>query len=101
MFENTDKKQLYWLMDQYLADKIDAWDFSNKYHSCYDVELDLDCLSRKEYQLFSDLSLMAGRFSPYKEDHIAQPGFFYTDEELRRRVSEIKILLKDNWPSFE
>ena len=101
MFENTDKKQLYWLIDQYLLRKMNVWDFTDKYHSCYDVELDLDRLSKTEYQLFSDLSLIAGRFSPYSEDHIAHPGFFYTEEELREKVAEVKDQLKDMWPCFD
>jgi hypothetical protein len=100
MFENTNKKQLYWLIDQYLSDKMNVWDFSNKYHACYDVELNLDCLSKKEDKLFDDLSLVAGRFSPYKEDHIAHPGFFYTEEELRKKVAEVKECLKNDWPTF-
>jgi hypothetical protein len=55
-------------------------------------------LSEKEYKLFSDLSLIVGRFSPYKEDHYAYPSFFYTEEQLRYRAGEIKKLLKDSWP---
>jgi hypothetical protein len=100
MFENTDKRQLYWLIDQYLSGKMNAWDFCNKYHDCYDVWLDLDHLSEQEDELFSELSIIASRFSPYDEDHIAQPGFFSTEAVLKKKIVEIKKKLQDDWPSF-
>lgn len=101
MFEDTDKKKLYWLIDQFLLGKVNIWEFSDEYHTCYDVEFDLDCLTEKEYKLFSNLSLIVGRFSPYKTDHIAHPGFFYTEKEIRKKAAEIKEQLKDTWPSFK
>lgn len=95
MFEKNDKRRLYWLIDQYLSHKIDVSTFSNEYHSCYDVDLDIDILSGSEHKIFSDLSMVAGRFSPFEEDHQKYPGVYYTEEELRKEILNAKKSLKN------
>ena len=98
MFKNNDKNKLYWLIDQYLLQNINAWDFCREYHACYDLELDLSTLTDKEYPLFSELSTVAGRFSPYQNDHATYPGVYYTEAELTNSVKNIKYVLSAIWP---
>ena len=36
MYDKTDKRRLYELIDFYLSGEIDAWTFCNEYYYCYD-----------------------------------------------------------------
>jgi hypothetical protein len=99
MFENQDKKKLYWLIDQYLSNKMSARDFCSNYHVCYDVELDLNSITTLEKQLFSELSIIAGRFSPYDQDHKNFPNVFYTENELKQKIIDVKKKLCEQWPT--
>ena len=96
MFQTTDKKRLYWLIDQYLSNKMSAWDFGSEIHECYDIGLDLDTLTKTENEIFSELSLVASRFSPYENDHKKFPNAFYTESELKQKVLDAKEILKDH-----
>lgn len=93
MFQNNDKRKLYWLIDQYLADKIDAWSFSNEFQDCYDLELNLKSLSKIEREAFSELSTVVGRFSPFEKDFTDCPNAFFTEEDLRAKVIATKNIL--------
>jgi hypothetical protein len=98
MFNKNDKKRLFWLIDQYLMDAINAWDFCSQFHDNYGVSLDLSTLTQDERKIFSELSTVAGRFSPYEEDHQNLPGVYYTEEELKQKVIETaKLLSKTRW----
>lgn len=98
MYEKTNKRRLYWLIDMYLYGKIDASTFCDEYYYCHDQELDRDkVLNAKEQQAFEELSTVAGRFSPYKEDH----SFLYTEEQLKQTVIDTKEVLKVEWPVEE
>jgi hypothetical protein len=98
MFENHESRQLSLLIDQYLIGAINAWDFCNQFHDNYGVSLDLSTLTQDERKIFSALSTVAGRFSPYEEDHLGVPGFFYTEKELTQKVIETaKLLSKTRW----
>lgn len=101
MFERKDKRKIYRLIDQYLTNKIRAWDFCSEYHACYDIEIDLDQLNGKESFVFSELSMVAGRFSNFEEDHRLHPGVYYTPEELHQKIIETKEALKDSWLTGE
>lgn len=77
-----------------MSGHISAWNFGSEYHTCYDVELDLNTLSPIESYIFSELSTVAARFSPYKEDHEECPNAYYTEEELRQKVIDAKYILQ-------
>lgn len=100
MFTNSDKNKLYWLIDQYLSHRISAWDFCREYHVCYDLELNISTLTENEYPLFSELSIVASRFSPYQNDHAAYPGVYYTEAELTNWIKKIKDILLKQWPVY-
>ena len=98
MFDKTDKRRLYQLMDMYVAGTITASVFCDEFYYCYDLELDNTTLSNLESQVFAELGTVAGRFSPYEEDHLGLPYGFYTEVELRQKVFETKEKLKKQSP---
>ena len=94
MFEKNDKKRVYELIDLFLSGKIDAWAFCDEYHVCYGLEIDLDTLTESETNAFNGLSIVAGRFSKFEEDHRNYPGTYFTEEELKKKVLETKEKLQ-------
>lgn len=94
MFEKNDKKRVYWLLDQYLAGKIDARTFCDEFYYSYDLEIKRSSLSQLESKIFSNLSIVAGRFSEFEEDHINYPGTYFTEEELKNKVIETREALQ-------
>ena len=97
MYDTHDKRRLYWLIDQYLSGALDEDAFCNEYHVAFVVELDLKVLSELEYTVFSELSEVSERFSPFKEDFALWAGFV-TAEQLREKVAEAKERLEDQDP---
>ncbi len=98
-FEKNDKRRLYWLIGQYLTNKMDAWAFCKEYHECYDVEINPNTLTPLEAKMFAELSIVAGRFLLSKKDHIQYPEIYYNEEELRHKITDAKkalnIYIKD------
>ena len=94
MFEKTDKRRLYWLIDQYLENNINAEIFHNEYYYCFSLELDYRQLTPLEERAFADLSKITGRFTHFEEDLINYPGVYYSETELKAKVKEVKDILK-------
>ena len=69
VFEKNDKRQLYWLMDNYLSGKFTAKTFCTEFYYSYDLEIDTDVFSNSEEKLLSLLSTVSGCFSEFEEDH--------------------------------
>lgn len=90
MYEKTDKRRLYQLMNMYLSGEIDAWKFCNEYYYCYDLELDRETLTELEAKAFSELGTVSGRFTNIEKDLKEYPGAYYTEEELKQKVKETK-----------
>lgn len=93
MYEKNDKNRLYWLIDLYLLDKLDAWTFCREYVECYNLELNYDVLTELEYKVFSALNAIAVRFSNVEEDLKQYPGIYFTEKELAEKIIESKKLL--------
>lgn len=88
MYALNDKRRLYQLMDAYLRGLITGWTFCNEFYVAYDVnefDIHLDDIEKKA---FGELSEVAGRYSPFKEDYEDHPKAFYTKEELKAKVLE-------------
>lgn len=90
MYQKNDKRRLYHLMDMFLEGIISTSVFCDEFYYCYDLELDYDTLTSLEYSIFSELGIVCGRFSEFKEDHIQYPKGFYTEENVRNKVLETK-----------
>lgn len=93
MFDNADKRKLYWLIDEYLAKRITSTEFCDKFYYCFDLELDFSLLSKEEYLVFSSLGKIVGRFSQFDKDIEEHPGVYVTESELREKIAEAKALL--------
>ena len=98
MYDKSDKRRLYWLIDQYLLGKIDEPFFCDEFYYSYDLEVDSNTLSNTEKVVFAELSTVAGRFSEYEEDHLGLPNGFYTTEELKQKIIETKEKLNKQMP---
>ena len=95
MFEKCDKKRLYWLMGQYVSNKITARTFCDEFYYCYDLELNSNELDDKEQRAFSRLSIVINRFSEFKEEHILYPGTYFDESQLHKKVIETINSLKE------
>ena len=101
MYERTDKRRLYKLIEMYLSYKIDESTFCGDFIPSYDVELDHDSLTKKEHKAFYELSRITGRFSEFEKDHKDYPGTFYTKEEVKLKIIETKKSLKRYFEELE
>jgi hypothetical protein len=98
MFEKSDKRRLYQLMDMYLSGKITADVFCNEFYYSYDLEIDSDVLTDIEEIAFAGLSSVAARFSGFEEDHIKYPKVYFTEQELKQKILETKEHLQEPCP---
>lgn len=98
MYDKSDKRRLYWLIDQYLSGRIDEPIFCDEFYYSYDLEVDSNTLTDIEKVVFAELSTVAGRFSEYEEDHLGLPNGFYTVEELKQKIIETKEKLQEQSP---
>ena len=98
MYAKNDKQRLYWLIDQYLLDKIDEPTFCDEFYYSYDLEINKDMLSESEQLAFSDLSNVSNRFSQYEEDHKLDEKAFSSVKEMREKIIETKEKLQKQSP---
>lgn len=78
----------------YLSGKIDESAFCDEFYYCYDLEVEYDTLTKEEQQAFSELAIIASRFSRFEEEHKKYPGVYYTREEVRKKIIETKEKLE-------
>jgi hypothetical protein len=95
MYEKTDKRRIYQLIDMYLSGQIDAWSFCNDYYYCYDLELDSNTLTELEANVFSELGTVSGRFTNIEEDLKKYPGTYFSEEQLKLKIIEAKEKLTE------
>ena len=87
-------KKLYNLIAMYLEGQINIGIFCDDFVSLYDIELNHDILTDEENKAFNELSKIAGKFSEFEKDHKEYPGIFYTEEDVKYKVIEIKNKLQ-------
>ena len=90
MFEKTDKRRLYWLIDKYLHNNIDDRTFCDEFYYCYSLELDRENLTDVEKEAFYELNKVSSRFSGYESDHKLDAHAFSTANDLRQKAIETK-----------
>lgn len=96
MFEKNDKRRLYWLIEQYLKRKIDESVFCDEFYESYTLEISDRDLNEQERKEFSELDKVCSRFSEFDEDHELDKNAFYTKEQLREKIWDVKKELKLN-----
>ena len=93
MLEKNDKHRLYWLMDQYLLGKINAWSFCDEYYTLYNLSIEPQDLTDLEQYVFNELDEIVSRFTDEKEDLIKYSGVYYDEDTLKQKVFETKSKL--------
>lgn len=87
------KHKIYWLIKEYLSSNINESTFCDEFYNCYDLELNKDTLNSFEKKVLDELSQVASRFSPYKEDHKLDAKAFSTVAELNSQIKKTNDLL--------
>jgi len=88
MFNNTDKRRLYQLMDMYLSKIINAETFSDEFYSCYHLGLDHNSMDHREKKAFGELSKITDRFTTSVNDLKNYPGTYFDEVQLKEKVKE-------------
>ena len=97
MYERTDKRRLYQLIEMYLTGKLDESIFCDDFIHSYDVELDHATLTEEEHQALRELGKVASRFSEFEDDLKKYPGVYFTKEDVRLKILETKERLKSHF----
>ena len=82
----TKKEQRYYLLNGLSHGEIEINNFTIQFMKIFDLEIDYDELSEKEYTVFRNLSDMSGRFSDSEED-LKLPNVYYNEKQIRDEVS--------------
>lgn len=101
MYEKTDKRRIYQLIEMYLSNKINESTFCYEFYCSYDLELNYESLLEDEYQAFYELSEITSRFSEFENDFKKYPGVYYTNEELSRKIIETKEKLAKHFEKLK
>lgn len=90
MYDKSDKRRLYWLIDQYLVGKINELSFCDEFYYLYDLGIDRKALTESERKIFENLSMVVSRFSQHEEDHKLDARAFATKQELGQEILNAK-----------
>ena len=96
MYDKNDKRRLGWLLDEYLAGRIDESCFCVEFYYSFDLEIEKKDLTSSELTAYTELDFVASRFSPFEADHRLDSHAFSTVEELRQKIVETKNKLCTN-----
>lgn len=99
MFAKNDKRRLYWLIEMYLSDSIDASTFCDEFYYSYSLEINYTDLSNMETTYFTELNTVIDRFSPFEKDQKLYPGVFFTEKELKKKILDTKEKLQKEYPT--
>jgi len=95
IYAKDDKRRLYWLIDEYLAGRINEDTFCDEYHYSYNLEIDPGTLNEIEREAFFTLGQVSDRFSPFESDYELDPHAFTTREDLRQTIEGVKKVLSN------
>ena len=101
MYEKTDKRRIYQLIDMYLSGKINESTFCHEFYCAYDLERDYETLLEDEYKAFYELSEITSRFSEIEKDIKKYPGIYHTKEEVKQKTIETKAKLKKHFDELK
>ncbi|UTR16543.1 colicin immunity domain-containing protein [Salipaludibacillus sp. LMS25] len=84
-----DRAKLKKLLTDFVGRKINTETFSNEFTIFFSQEIDYECLSEQEYQLFNELEVIASRFSPFKEELLLYEKTYSSEADVEKKVQEI------------
>lgn len=96
MYNNDDRRRIYWLIDEYLSGRINGWTFSNEFYYSYCLEIQIEKLSDLERAAFSELDRITSRYTDVHVDIVKYPGIYYGEEDLKQKVIETKNKLQES-----
>ncbi|MGM0214057.1 hypothetical protein [Enterococcus sp. AZ109] len=82
----TKKEQLYYLLNGLNHGEIEINNFTNLFMKIFDLEIDYDELSKREYKVLGNVSDMSARFSDNAED-LKLPNVYFSEKQIRDEVS--------------
>ena len=94
MYSKNDKRRLYWLIEQYINNKITIKKFEDEFYLSYDLEINYSDLSPLEEKEFSELANIISRYSEFDSDHKLDIKAFTTEEEVREIAERVYKNLK-------
>ena len=77
------------MIEKYHFGEYDTNTFADEFDMIYCHEGNEADLLKEEDNLFAELSKIAGRYSPFEEDHQKYPGVYYTDEDVKTKAEEV------------
>ncbi|BDR59265.1 hypothetical protein [Xylocopilactobacillus apicola] len=89
----SEKEQLYELLNMLQSRQIGIKDFAKKFVKIFDLEIDYNELSKREYEMFGEISDISARFSDDPED-LKIPNVYYSEKQIRNEVMKTLNLLK-------
>jgi hypothetical protein len=97
VIEKNDKRRLFLLVDRYLIDQVTPSVFYREY-SNLSLLLEAGFLSTEEQKLFSELHSITSKFCDDEDELKKQaPGFFYTKQELKQKITTVKQRFLNCW----
>ncbi len=96
MYQKSDKRFLYYIIDLYLRGEIDESTFCDELYYSYVLEIDESTLTSVENKIFSELEAITSRFSEFEEDYQMDSKAFATKDEVRKEINRVKEILLDN-----
>ena len=84
----TKKDQIVYLTKKYYEGEYDTITFTDEFNRIYALELDYSSLTERENFLFSQLSLVTSRFSPFEEDFKVE-GAYFNEKDVKEKVAEV------------
>jgi len=82
------KEQLMYLLEHYNSGDYTVDVFVDEFYRIFNFETDDSDLSPQEISLFSELSLITGRFSSYEED-LKIPNAYFSETDVKKKATEI------------
>ena len=87
MYEQSDKRRIYWAIEEFTSGRMPPKQFCDEFHFCFDLEVDLESLTTIENSVFTKLSEVVSRYSDHPSDFLALPKGFASFDELKSAVS--------------
>ena len=82
------KEQLMYLLEHYNSGNYTVDVFVDEFYRIFNFETEDSDLSQLEISLFSELSLIIGRFSSCEED-LKMPNAYFSETDVKKKAKEI------------
>ena len=88
------KEKLYTLLDDFVQNRMCIESFCRLFSSTYEFDIDEDCLTNDEQNLFAILAHMTYGYTPLEKDRLVCPQYYFNDQQIIAKVDEVIQYLK-------